>query len=106
MKRYRINIHRDAESELRAAFEYIRAEAPRNAAAWLSGLYGAIASLEYMPQRCSFAREREELDVDVRQIVFRSHRILFTIEKGSVLVLHIRHARRNTLKRIRGSDKT
>ena len=57
MKRYEVIIQPDAEKDLREAFKFFQADSPKNAAAWLRGLYEAIESLETMPQRCGFARE-------------------------------------------------
>jgi len=37
--------------------------------------------LESLPERCAYAREREYLDADLRQLVFKSHRIVFAVEK-------------------------
>jgi plasmid stabilization system protein ParE len=102
VKKCRIIIQREAEADLREAFEFIRADSPKNAAVWLRGLYEAIESLETMPERCAFAREREELNTDVRQFVYHSHRILFTVEKRTVFVHHVRHTKMDTLKKLRG----
>ena len=52
-----------------------------NAARWLQALYREIDTLERFPERCAFAREREYLDEDLRQLVFKSHRIVFTVQK-------------------------
>jgi hypothetical protein len=43
--------------------------------------------------------EREYLDEDLRQLVFKSHRIVFTIEKKEkrVYVLYVRHAGRRAV---------
>lgn len=56
-------------------------------------------SLECFPLRCPVAPESAFLDRHIRHYVYKSHRILFTVEEdaGVVRVLHIRHARRLAL---------
>jgi len=105
VNRYEIVIRPEAENDLREAFAYIHADSPRSAALWLSGLYQAIGALETMPQRCPFAPEREDLGVEVRQFLYRSHRILFTIERRKVFVHHIRHAAMDSLPHVRAIGK-
>ncbi len=102
MKRFEVIIQAEAEVDLRDAFEFIRVDSPSNAGAWLQGLCDAIESLETMPERCCFAREREELGTDIRQFIYHSHRILFSVEKKKVIVHHIRHAKMDTLGKLRG----
>lgn len=106
MKRYTVIIQPEAEVDLRDAFAHIQSESPGHAAAWLAGLYDAVESLETMPNRCGFARERPELNADVRQYVYHSHRILFTVERRRVIVHHIRHAKRDAIKSLSGSART
>lgn len=105
MKRYDIVIRPEAENDLREAFAYIQADSRRSAASWLSGLYKAIGALETMPQRCPSAPEREDLGFKVRQFLYRSHRILFTIESSKVFVHHIRHAAMDSLTHVRAIGK-
>lgn len=61
----------------------------------------AIASLSELPTRCAFAPENKAFPFEVRQLLCGStrhrYRIPFTIEKDTVIVLHIRHGRRNPL---------
>jgi plasmid stabilization system protein ParE len=70
---------------------------------WLHGLREAIASLSQLPQRCPLAPENADFPFEVRQLLYgrkpHVYRILFTIEGGKVVVLHIRHARRQPIAR-------
>jgi len=102
VKRYKVIIQAEAEKDLQQALAYIQAESPGNAAPWLEGLIEAIRSLEMMPARCAYAPEREDCGADIRQYLYHSHRILFTIEGSVVCVHHIRHAAMRTLKWISG----
>lgn len=94
--KYRVIVTPEAQTSIRESFEYIHARAPLNAARWLQGLYSKIETLERFPERCAYARERRYLDRDLRQLVFKSHRIIFKVDHKSttVWVLYVRHQAR------------
>ena len=94
--RYQVIVTPEAQAGFRESFAYIHERSPLNAARWLQALYGEIDTLERFPERCAFAREREYLDEDLRQLVFKSHRIVFRVAKNEkrVYVLYVRHAGR------------
>lgn len=104
--KYRVVVTPEAQAGIRAAFEYIHARAPLNAARWLQGLYDRIETLERSPERCAYARERHYLDDDLRQLVFKSHRIVFKADRavGTVWVLYVRRARRAIGERAAGDE--
>lgn len=97
--KYRVIVTPEAQAGIRESFTYIHERPPLNAARWLQALYDAIDSLERFPERCAFAREREYLDDDLRQLVFKSHRLVFTVAKKEkrVYVVYVRHARRRAV---------
>ena len=99
MKKYRVIVTPEAQAGIRQAFAYIQERAPLNAARWLQGLYKQIDTLERFPERCAFAREREYLEEDLRQLIFKSHRIVFRIgeKQNMVQVLYVRHAKRRAV---------
>lgn len=92
--KYAVEMTPTAEAELRSAFQYIHLQAPLNAARWLKGIYKAIDTLELFPTRCGIAREAQYLNADLRQYIFKSHRIVFIIDEPAktVRVLYVRHA--------------
>jgi len=94
--KYQVVVTSEAQAGIRESFVYIYERSPLNAARWLRELYGKIDTLESFPERCAFAREREYLDDELRQLVFKSHRIVFAIEKKEkrVYVVYVRHASR------------
>lgn len=102
MKTYEVILRAEAEQDLSEAYLYVWRDSPGNAAKWLQGLYDAVGSLETMPESCPFAREKEVLGHDLRQLVYASHRIIFSVEKNKVYVHHIRHGNMRTLEAIRG----
>ena len=99
MKRYEVVVTPEAESEIVSAFEYIYLRSPQNATKWLRALYKKIDTLEGMPERCPIARENEYFDETLRQLIFKTHRIIFRVEKAKkiVRVLYVRHGRQRTM---------
>jgi plasmid stabilization system protein ParE len=57
-------------------------------------IYEQIDGLEQFPRRFGAAREQAHFTEEMRQVVFKSHRIVFWIDDGSktVHVLFVRHA--------------
>lgn len=50
-----------------------------------------------MPERCPLAPENDAFEVEIRQLIYRSHRVLFTVLGSRVHILHIRHVRQDLL---------
>jgi plasmid stabilization system protein ParE len=102
MKRYSVQITADVESSIRGAFHYIHERSPQNAAQWLLGLYRAIDTLETMPSRCSLIREQEAFEEEVRELLYHSHRIIFTIDEplAEIRVHAFRHTSQDDMKRV------
>mgnify|MGYP002637737627 CR=1 FL=1 len=89
MKTYTVNITDEVNACIRDAFFYIHERSPQNAKAWLKGLYEAIGALEKMPDRCSFIREQDAFEKQVRNLIYHSHRIIFTVnEDASTVEVH------------------
>jgi len=99
VKKYEVIVTPEAQTGIREAFEYIEARSPLNAARWIKGLYGQIDSLERFPERCSYARERDYLEQELRQLIYKSHRLVFLVDKpcNIVYVLYVRHAKRRAV---------
>jgi plasmid stabilization system protein ParE len=97
--KYKVIVTPEAQAGIREAFQYIHERAPLNAAKWIQEIYRCIDTLEQFPERCAFAREREYLDVDLRQLVFKSHRAIFKIEKPKKLVqvLYVRRGKQRAV---------
>jgi plasmid stabilization system protein ParE len=68
---------------------------------WHSQLMKRIDTLERQPGRCRLAAEAEELDLELRELLFGKrrgvYRILFVIDGRTVNILHIRHAARRSI---------
>ncbi|MBK8181356.1 MAG: type II toxin-antitoxin system RelE/ParE family toxin [Planctomycetes bacterium] len=72
---------------------------PAEARRWLDGARQAIRSLGEHPARCPLAPEAQQHRVEVRQLLFHSHRMLFLVRAEQVLILHVRHASRRPATR-------
>jgi len=94
--KYTVFVTPEAEANINEAYGYIAQRSPANAVKWLRGLYDQIDSLERFPRRCGEAREQAYFVEELRQLVYKSHRIIFTIEDTTreVRVVYVRHAKR------------
>lgn len=93
---YAVVFHKQARDEALEAADYIATHGSEEAAMrWYEGLVAAVASLETMPARCGYAREHGSFPgVELRQLVYKSHRLIFVIRAATVHVLHVRHVAR------------
>jgi plasmid stabilization system protein ParE len=96
VRRFEVIVTPEAEASIREAFLHIHEHSPLNAARWLQGLYDEIGSLERFPERCSYARDRAYFEEDLRQLIYKSHRVVIYVDKSkqAVYVLHVRHGKR------------
>ena len=100
MKHYEVVVTPDVFRKIELAFEFIYGQSPQNGVHWLEGIYEAIETLETFPARCGQIREQEAFDVEVRELRFHSHRIIFTIDEQAmkVEVHEFRHAAQDDWK--------
>jgi plasmid stabilization system protein ParE len=94
MKRYKVILHADAETDISSAFEWgRRVWGEENARTWLRLLYRNLRErLASTPLRCPVAPESVELGISVRQLIDGRYRILFIVEKRTVTILHVKGA--------------
>lgn len=99
MKRHKVIVTPEAQADIEGSFRFINEDFPLNAARWLIDLYSQIETLERFPERCPHARESEYYNDELRQLIFKSHRIVFFVDStnATVYVLHVRHARRRAV---------
>lgn len=95
---YRVLIQPPAADDLDAAVRWIARDAPGRAVAWFDGIFGAINSLSEFPRRCPLAPEDDVFAEEIRQLLYGDFRILFTIDRDIVRVLHVRHGARRPLR--------
>ena len=86
---------------MRETADYIRdtADAER-ARKWKNGVIEAIKSLAEMPLRCALAQESQDVGVELRHLIYLSHRILFRVQEATktVDVLRVYHSARAPLQ--------
>src|SRR4051794_36973897 len=86
-----------ATADIIEQFNYIRfiRQDPVGAERWLRGIYAAVQTLEKFSNYAR-ARESDFLGVDLRQKIFKSHRIVFSVDekKHEIVIHYVRHAAR------------
>ncbi len=100
---YRVSLTAPAEADAYAAFERIRAAAPRHAEKWLTRLFAAIFSLRKFPARCPVIPEARDLGYPARHLLFGKgngvYRIIFHVQEDEqhVRILRVWHASRHAI---------
>ena len=94
MKKYKVILHSDAETDISSAFEWGRhAWGEEKCSNWVRQLHSNLRDrLASTPLRCPVAPESEELGISVRQLIVGRYRILFIVEKKTVTILHLKGA--------------
>jgi plasmid stabilization system protein ParE len=101
---FKVRTTPDAEEDTLAILDWlIEHQAADAGLRWFLKMDEAISSLAELPNRCKLAPENEFFPVEIRELLYGQkphvYRILFTIEGDTVVVLHVRHGRRETLTR-------
>lgn len=96
---YRVSLTDQAHLDLADLFDRLMAQQAGEAGIlWLDRLQEAMQSLSNLPDRCRLAPESKEFRYEVRELIYgrkpHFYRVLFTIDEDTVVILHIRHARR------------
>lgn len=99
---YEIVVEDRVWSDAEAIVRRIARDNPDAAAKWFRDLLKKLAALETLPERHPLAPENEEFDEEIRETFLgkrhHKYRILFTIHRTKVHVLHVRHGARQPLK--------
>lgn len=100
MTKYAVIFRSEARDEAVEAAGYIADRGyPQAAASWYKALEQSVASLASMPSSHPYAREHGSVSgVELRQLLFQSHRLIFTIRGQEVHVLHVRHVARENVE--------
>jgi plasmid stabilization system protein ParE len=83
-----------AEGDLRAIWDYIHKDNPREAEKFVARLEHQITTLEQHPERCPAIPENEVLGTVYRHILYGDYRTIFRLSKRSVYILRIIHGSR------------
>jgi plasmid stabilization system protein ParE len=99
----RVILTAPAKSDIKTAYDWWKEHrSAEQADRWYVGIRSAIKSLRNMPERCSLAAETDLLIPGIRQLLFglgrrATHRIVFTIDGSTVIVLRVRHTSQDAL---------
>ncbi len=101
MKHYQVIILPSAERDIGEAYEWLVEQETEAAIRWYNRLLEVIFSLDTFPEHCPLAPESEFFNREIREIFHGrrqyKYRILFTVTKNAVHVLHVRHGARLAL---------
>lgn len=93
-----VEISPHAFEDLDSISAYIRHRGSlASAERWFNGIMAAIKTLRDAPQRCSLAEESQELQAEVRLLLYgrrsRRYKIYFAVHKETetIRVFHVRH---------------
>jgi plasmid stabilization system protein ParE len=94
MKRYAVGFEESAQANVRESYDWgCRAWGKQEAKQWVRQLRTAVSQqLAVVPKGFSLAPEDDEFSEEIRQMVVRRYRVLFTIRGRKVHVLHVRGA--------------
>jgi len=108
---FHVEISPRAFNDLDEIARYIKQQGSfEQAEEWFNGIIAAIRTLEGMPNRCPVADESEELEQEVRLLLYgkrnRKYRVYYSIlqktpSTGRVRVFHVRHWARKSLSSYR-----
>jgi plasmid stabilization system protein ParE len=92
MKRYAVVLELSAQENVRRSYDWgCRVWGKREAQRWVRELRTAISKqLSLVPKGFPLAPEDDEFPEEIRQMIVGRYRVLFTIRKSKVHVLHVR----------------
>jgi plasmid stabilization system protein ParE len=90
---FHVTIEGEAKDNLREHYRRLKARSPGSPypSTWYYGIRAAIRDLAISAERCGLAYEDRYFAEVIRQRLYDSYKILFTIRGRQVHVLHIRH---------------
>ncbi len=94
---FRVEISPSALADVEDIFLWMQRESPSKADEWFNGLVEAILTLEQFPNRSPKAPESEDIGLEIRQLVYKKHRILFGVSNSDVQIFRIRHIAQDRL---------
>jgi plasmid stabilization system protein ParE len=101
MKRWNIIVEIPAQQDIADAYLWLAERDPDAATRWFNSIYHTIGSLEMFPERCPLAPESKFFNHEIREIFHGRrqyrYRVLFTVTKNEVHILHVRHGARLAL---------
>jgi plasmid stabilization system protein ParE len=101
VKRYSVIILPSAEGDINEACKWLAERDVDASVRWYNQLVEIILSLDIFPERAPLAPESKSFNREIREVFHGrrqyKYRILFTVTKNEVHVLHVRHGARLAL---------
>lgn len=94
MRKYRVEITKAAEHDIKSIVEYIRRDNPTATIRWIKELERQIGSLEKFPNRCPIIHESEELEREYRHLIYGDYRTIFRVQALKVTIMRVIHGAR------------
>jgi plasmid stabilization system protein ParE len=90
--KYKVKFNHGAIRDIEASFEWgLNNWGEGQALKWLRGSHTVIhARLSKFPLSCAVAPESAASDFEIRQLVYDRYRILYTVRKNEIRVIHLR----------------
>jgi len=98
MKRYEVVFEESAQTDVRGSYDWgCHVWGRKQAQRWVRELRTSVSrQLSLVPRGFPLAPENDEFFEEIRQMIVGRYRVLFTIKKRKVHVLHVRGATRVT----------
>jgi plasmid stabilization system protein ParE len=101
---FQVNVSPSAMADIENIYLWLKEQNSTFSEQWFNELIEVIDSLAQLPIRCPLAPESQELDIEVRQLLYRKSkrmivRILFGISGSQVSVYRIRHTSQQYLSK-------
>ncbi|KFD41766.1 hypothetical protein HX99_02900 [Peptococcaceae bacterium SCADC1_2_3] len=94
MQKYRVEITRIAESDIKEIFEYIARDNKEAAIKWVKEIERQIDTLEDFPMCCPVIPEVQEIGEEYRHFIYGNYRTIFRIEGSKVIIMRVIHGAR------------
>jgi toxin ParE1/3/4 len=95
--RFKVRITLEVKQQIEAVSGYIAQDSTRNARNWRHNIRERIRSLGTMPEKYEIAYRADQVGRDIRRTFFGVYRILYTIDRDTIVVVSIRHGARKPL---------
>jgi plasmid stabilization system protein ParE len=91
--KYTVIIEDSADSDLRRCHEWgVRNWGKKQAEKWFREMIREMRTLQAFPERCPIAPDTEQFTEEIRHLIVGRYRVLFTIKRTTVHILHVRGA--------------
>ena len=95
---YTVIVEERAKADIREAARWMAQYSSAKATLWHFEIEDAIVSLERLPNRCPLAPESRNFKQEIRHLLIKKYRVLFTVQDEMVHILSIRHSAQDYLQ--------